>query len=311
MDMQGEARIPAPKSVVWDALNDPEVLKASIAGCEELVQEGDDGFTAKVRAKVGPVSARFSGKVRLVDIDAPNGYRIEGEGAGGAAGFAKGGAVVRLQEEADGGTLLTYEANANVGGKLAQIGARLIDGAARKMADDFFTRLSEIAAERAGDATPEPEPQPEPEEPEPEPQQAATAAPPPPIPVQSGVSASMTPATTVSANYVTRAPIPAAAPSPRPDPTPAPSTPVAAEETRTETTRVTTAPAPAPQAPEAASAPAEATPAPEPSAVRRIERNAPEPTPEPPAEPGAGGVSTMMWVAGVIFVVAVLGYVVF
>jgi carbon monoxide dehydrogenase subunit G len=148
MDMSGEYRIPAPRQTVWDALNDPEVLKASIAGCEELEQTDDGGFTAKVRAKVGPVSARFSGKVNIVDPDPPNGYRIEGEGTGGAAGFAKGGANVKLAE--DGGeTVLTYEANASVGGKLAQIGSRLIDGTAKKMADDFFAKFSEIAAERA------------------------------------------------------------------------------------------------------------------------------------------------------------------
>lgn len=148
MDMSGEYRIPAPRQTVWDALNDPEVLKASIAGCEELERNEDGGFTAKVRAKVGPVSARFSGKVTIVDPDPPNGYRIEGEGTGGAAGFAKGGANVSLAE--DGGeTVLTYQANASVGGKLAQIGSRLIDGTAKKMADDFFAKFSEIAAERA------------------------------------------------------------------------------------------------------------------------------------------------------------------
>lgn len=156
MDMSGEYRIPAPRQTVWDALNDPEVLKAAIAGCEELERNDEGGFTAKVRAKVGPVSARFSGKVSIVDPDPPNGYRIEGEGTGGAAGFAKGGANVALAE--DGGeTVLTYEANASVGGKLAQIGSRLIDGTAKKMADDFFAKFSEIVAEKAGgDAGEEP-----------------------------------------------------------------------------------------------------------------------------------------------------------
>jgi carbon monoxide dehydrogenase subunit G len=151
MDMTGEYRIPASRQVVWEALNDPEVLKAAIAGCEELERDGDTGFTAKVKAKVGPVSARFSGKVQIVDPDPPNGYRIEGEGTGGAAGFAKGGANVSLVE--DGAeTVLTYEANASVGGKLAQIGSRLIDGTARKMADDFFSKFSEIVAERSAAA---------------------------------------------------------------------------------------------------------------------------------------------------------------
>ena len=153
MDLSGEYRIPAPRQTVWDALNDPEVLKASIAGCEELERNEEGGFTAKVRAKVGPVSARFAGKVSIVDPDPPKGYRIEGEGTGGAAGFAKGGANVTLAE--DGGeTVLTYEANASVGGKLAQIGSRLIDGTAKKMADDFFAKFSEIVAERASAAGP-------------------------------------------------------------------------------------------------------------------------------------------------------------
>lgn len=147
MDMNGEYRIAASRQAVWEALNDPAVLKASIAGCEELEQDSEGGFTAKVRAKVGPVSARFSGKVKIVDPDPPNGYRIEGEGTGGAAGFAKGGANVKLTD--DGGeTLLTYEANASVGGKLAQIGSRLIDGTAKKMADDFFAKFSAIVAEK-------------------------------------------------------------------------------------------------------------------------------------------------------------------
>ena len=150
MDMNGEYRIPASRQIVWEALNDLEVLKASIAGCEELEQDAAGGFTAKVRAKVGPVSARFSGKVSIVDPDPPNGYRIEGEGTGGAAGFAKGGATVTLTEEA-GETVLSYSANASVGGKLAQIGSRLIDGTAKKMADDFFAKFSENVLEKAPD----------------------------------------------------------------------------------------------------------------------------------------------------------------
>lgn len=149
MEMQGEARIPAPKQVVWETLNDPAALQASIKGCEELIVEGENQYAAKVRAKVGPVSARFAGKVELVDIDPPNGYRIQGEGSGGAAGFAKGGATVSLEEDGADATILKYNVNANVGGKLAQIGARLVDGAAKKMADDFFKAFSEIAAERA------------------------------------------------------------------------------------------------------------------------------------------------------------------
>ena len=147
--MQGEAQIPAPKQVVWDALNNPAVLRESIPGCEELNQDGDDSFTAKVKAKVGPVSARFSGKVQLSDIDPPNGYRIHGEGSGGAAGFAKGGATVNLEDDGAGGTVLKYSVDASVGGKLAQIGSRLIDGAARKLADEFFEKFANLAAEQS------------------------------------------------------------------------------------------------------------------------------------------------------------------
>src|SRR5690349_19271865 len=132
MDMTGEHQIKAPRQAVWVALNDPEVLKASIAGCEELIKTSDTEFQAQVTAKVGPVKAKFSGKVALSDLDPPNGYTITGEGAGGAAGFAKGGAKVQLEPDGDA-TLLKYAVNAVIGGKLAQIGARLIDGAARKM----------------------------------------------------------------------------------------------------------------------------------------------------------------------------------
>lgn len=141
MDMTGEFRIPAPRETVWKGLNDPEILKRSIAGCEELEKTSDTEFAAKVTAKVGPVKARFAGKVTLSDLDPPNGYTITGEGQGGAAGFAKGGAKVRLEPDGDG-TLLKYTVNAAIGGKLAQIGARLIDGAARKMADDFFASFA-------------------------------------------------------------------------------------------------------------------------------------------------------------------------
>src|SRR3954469_3613382 len=137
MDMTGEYRISAPRSRVWEALNDPEILKQCIPGCEEIQKQSDTEMTAKVVAKVGPVKARFGGKVTLSDIDPPNGYTISGEGSGGAAGFAKGGAQVKLSE-VDGGsaTLLAYTVKANVGGKLAQIGSRLIDATARKMAED-------------------------------------------------------------------------------------------------------------------------------------------------------------------------------
>ena len=142
MEMTGEFRILAPRQEVWDALNDPEILKQCIAGCEELEKISDTEFTARVHTRVGPVSAKFTGKVELSDIDPPNSYRISGEGQGGVAGFAKGGASVTLTEDG-AATVLVYEANGTVGGKLAQIGSRLIDATARKMADDFFRKFAE------------------------------------------------------------------------------------------------------------------------------------------------------------------------
>jgi len=141
MDMTGERRIPAPRQTVWEALNNPEVLRASIPGCESLEKLADDQMRATAAVKVGPISARFTGKVQLTDIDPPNGYRISGEGQGGVAGFAKGGANVALTDDgAD--TLLSYQVNAQVGGKLAQLGGRLIDATAKQMADAFFDRFS-------------------------------------------------------------------------------------------------------------------------------------------------------------------------
>jgi hypothetical protein len=142
MQMTGEYRIEAPRKTVWAALVDPEVLKRCIPGCEELEQTSESEFTAKVKAKVGPVSTKFAGAVSLSDLNPPESYRISGEGKGGAAGFAKGGATVTLAEDG-GATMLAYEIEAQVGGKLAQIGQRLIAGTAKKMADDFFGRLVE------------------------------------------------------------------------------------------------------------------------------------------------------------------------
>ncbi len=151
MDLTGDYRIPAPREAVWAALNDPEVLKACIPNCEELTKNSDTEFVAKVVAKIGPVKASFGGKVTLTDIDPPNGYTISGEGQGGAAGFAKGGAKVRL-EPVDGGaaTILHYAADAQIGGKLAQIGSRLVEGSARKLADEFFAAFAAQAAAKAG-----------------------------------------------------------------------------------------------------------------------------------------------------------------
>jgi uncharacterized protein len=145
MDMTGEYRIAAPRSTVWAALNDPDILKQAIPGCDEIQKLSDTEMTAKVTAKVGPVSAKFTGKVTLSELDPPNGYKISGEGSGGAAGFAKGGASVHLADDG-AGTLLTYTVEANVGGKLAQIGSRLIDATARKMAGDFFSRFAAVVA---------------------------------------------------------------------------------------------------------------------------------------------------------------------
>lgn len=142
MAMKGEVLIAAPRQNVWNKLNDPDVLKQCIPGCEDL-QKTDEGFRATAKIKVGPVSARFSGKVRLSDLDPPNGYRISGEGEGGVAGFAKGGAVVSLAD-IEGGTLLAYDVDAQIGGKLAQLGQRLIDGSARKIADEFFANFQKV-----------------------------------------------------------------------------------------------------------------------------------------------------------------------
>jgi carbon monoxide dehydrogenase subunit G len=141
MTMNGEVQLPAPRQAVWDKLNDPDVLKACIPGCEELEKTDEHGFRATAKMKVGPVSARFKGKVTLSDLDPPNGYKISGEGEGGVAGFAKGGATVALAEK-DGGTLLSYNVEAQIGGKLAQLGQRLINGAAKKLADEFFANFA-------------------------------------------------------------------------------------------------------------------------------------------------------------------------
>lgn len=146
MDMTGEYRIAAPREKVWEALNDPEILKVCIPGCEELSKDSDTELSAKVSTKVGPVSAKFTGKVTLSDINPPEGYKITGEGQGGVAGFAKGGAEVKLEEDGNE-TVLSYTATAQVGGKLAQIGSRLIDSTAKKMAGQFFGKFAEEIGE--------------------------------------------------------------------------------------------------------------------------------------------------------------------
>jgi uncharacterized protein len=150
MDMTGERRIPAPRKMVWDALNDPEILKTCIPGCDSLVAESPQDMRATASVRIGPISAKFNGKVHLSDIDEPNGYTISGEGQGGVAGFAKGGAQVHLAEEDISTTLLTYQVNAQVGGKMAQLGARLIDSTAKSMADTFFNRFTKELTEKMG-----------------------------------------------------------------------------------------------------------------------------------------------------------------
>jgi uncharacterized protein len=145
MTMTGEVQLLASREAVWAKLNDPDVLKACIPGCEELNKVSDTEFQAVAITKIGPVKARFRGKVHLTDLNPPNGYKISGEGDGGVAGFAKGGATVALSEK-DGGTLLTYNVEAQIGGKLAQLGQRLVNGAAKKLADDFFQKFAGVVA---------------------------------------------------------------------------------------------------------------------------------------------------------------------
>jgi hypothetical protein len=145
MVMSGEVQLAANRDKVWAKLNDAETLKACIPGCEELVMSSPTEFSAVATTKIGPVKARFKGKVHLTDLDPPNGYKISGEGDGGVAGFAKGGATVALTDK-DGGTLLTYNVEAQIGGKLAQLGQRLVNGAAKKIADDFFKNFAGAVA---------------------------------------------------------------------------------------------------------------------------------------------------------------------
>ena len=142
MELSDTREIAADRETVWAAILDPEVLRACIPGCQELTGSPEEGFEAVVTQKVGPVKATFRGRVVLSEMDAPNGLRLSGEGKGGPAGFAKGSALITLTE-ADGGTRLAYDVDASVGGKLAQLGGRIIDGFARKMADQFFTTFKE------------------------------------------------------------------------------------------------------------------------------------------------------------------------
>ena len=157
MELTGSREIAAPRAEVWAALLDPEVLKACVPGCQEMSGSPEEGFEATVTQKVGPVRATFKGAVTLEDMVEPESLTLTGEGKGGAAGFAKGGARVRLSDTEDGGTLLDYDVEAKVGGKLAQLGSRIIDGFAKKMADQFFTSFKDAVEGPAEGAQPEAE----------------------------------------------------------------------------------------------------------------------------------------------------------
>ena len=151
MEMTGEQLIPLPQQRVWEALNDPAILKACIPGCESIEKVSDTEYKVVMTAAIGPVKAKFNGKLLLADLNPPHSYSIAFEGSGGAAGFGKGAARVSLLPEGSG-TRLTYNATASVGGKLAQIGSRLIDGVAKKMSDDFFARFNATVAPAIGPA---------------------------------------------------------------------------------------------------------------------------------------------------------------
>ena len=149
MQMNDSQRIPASKDKVWAALNDPDILKQCIPGCQSLEMNNPNEMTATVVLRVGPVKATFGGKVTLSDLDPPNSYRISGEGNGGIAGFARGGATVKLSAESADVTILSYEVDAQIGGKLAQLGSRLIDSTAKKLAGQFFASFGEVVGSAA------------------------------------------------------------------------------------------------------------------------------------------------------------------
>lgn len=146
MQMNDSQTIPASRETVWAALNDPAVLKQCIPGCQELEMTSPTEMTAKVVIKVGPVKASFGGKVTLSDLDPPNGYKITGEGSGGVAGFAKGGAAIQLEAVGETETILHYQVDSQIGGKLAQLGGRLIDATAKKLAGEFFTKFGAVVS---------------------------------------------------------------------------------------------------------------------------------------------------------------------
>ena len=250
MDMTGTQHIDAPRDVVWQALNDVEVLRQSIPGCQSIEKTSDTEMNAKVVLRVGPVKATFSGKVTLSDLDPPNGYTITGEGSGGAAGFAKGSATVRLVEAA-GGTDLNYDVKAQIGGKLAQLGARLIDATAKKLAGDFFKDFGNVIVPPAASAPVEATPAP------------AAPAPAAPAPV-AAAPAAQAPAPAAPPAPAPPAPAPAAAAPPASAPAPAPTAaaPVAAPAAPAPAAAAPPAPAPAPAPTAAALVAAPAAPAP-------------------------------------------------
>ena len=235
MDMNGEYRIDAPRETVWDALNDPEVLRQCIPGCETVERQSESELTATAKIKIGPVKAKFTGLVTLSDLNPPESYTITGEGKGGAAGFARGGAQVRLTPDGGDATVLHYEVHANVGGKLAQLGSRLIDSTAKKMSDEFFGRFAAAAHARAAGTEPtavelvtdEPEPEPVPS--------AAPTPAPTSAPAPATTPDDVTPEAFVSTQAEAVAQ-PAAEAPPAPQPTPStadsPSTPPQGEPAR-------------------------------------------------------------------------------
>ena len=286
MDMMGEYRIAAPRQAVWEGLNDPEVLKQSISGCHEIQRISDTELTAQVTIKVGPVKAKFNGNVTLSDLNPPESYTITGEGKGGAAGFAKGGAKVKLVEDGEE-TVLTYEVHANVGGKLAQIGQRLIQSTAKKMADDFFGKFAAVVGQPTAPAEPAVVPAAE-ATPAASPtalEEPAQAREPAPLPVEAeqpaALQAEPAPSPGPVATAVRPQPAPAAEPAPSGEPEPAPE------------------PEPVPEAATATiDEPVAAAPA--------QTRTDAEPAPELPQEATAGGLNPLVWVAGVIVIALVL-----
>ena len=155
MDMNGSERIEAPVETVWQALNDPEILRQAIPGCESLEKTSDTAMTAKVVLKIGPIKAKFEGAVELQNLNPPHSYTIAGEGKGGLAGFAKGGADVSLEADGPDATILTYMVKVEVGGKIAQLGSRLIDSTSKKLAGEFFSKFGAIVAGSGGNGEPQ------------------------------------------------------------------------------------------------------------------------------------------------------------